>query len=189
MLQGLQASQKRSLERTFRRRVPPDSVVSGELARHLAELSRELGRQVGVLVARNGAIRHVVVGDAHKLMLPDIGRLRGGAGRFRGLRLVHTHLRGEPLTDDDLNDLALLRLDMVAMIEARADGLPGRIEAAYLDPAALANREDGEPAGDPFVHQHARDVRSLELDFGSTIAALEEEFAPRRRARARPQGC
>ena len=177
MLQGLQASQKRSLERTFRRRVPPERVVSGELARHLAELSRELGRQIGVLVARNGAVRHVIVGDAHKLMLPDIGRLRGGAGRFRGLRLVHTHLRGESLTDDDLNDLALLRLDMVAMIEARADGLPGRVEAAYLDPAALAAPDDGEPSLDPFVHQHARDVQSLDLDFAATIAALEEEFA------------
>ena len=177
MLQGLQASQKRSLDRTFRRRVPPERIVSGELARHLAELSRELGRQIGVLIARNGAIRHVVVGDAHKIMLPDIGRLRGGAGRFRGLRLVHTHLRGEPLTADDLNDLALLRLDMVAMIEVRADGSPGRIEAAYLDPAALEEPLDGEPTVDPFVHQHARDVQSLNLDFAATIAALEEEFA------------
>jgi GTP-binding protein HflX len=177
MLQGLQASQKRSLDRTFRRRVPPERIVSGELARHLAELSRELGRQIGVLIARNGAIRHVVVGDAHKIMLPDIGRLRGGAGRFRGLRLVHTHLRGEPLTADDLNDLALLRLDMVAMIEVRTDGLPGRVEAAYLDPAALAEPLDGQPTVDPFVHQHARDVQSLNLDFAATIAALEEEFA------------
>ena len=31
-----------------------------------------------------------------ELMLPDIGRLRAAEGRFRGLRLVHTHLRGEP---------------------------------------------------------------------------------------------
>jgi GTP-binding protein HflX len=177
MLQGLQASQKRSLDRTFRRRVPPERIVSGELGRHLAELSRELGRQIGVLIARNGAIRHVVVGDAHKIMLPDIGRLRGGAGRFRGLRLVHTHLRGEPLTADDLNDLALLRLDMVAMIDVRADGLPGRIEAAYIDPAALEEPLDGQPTVDPFVHQHARDVQSLNLDFAATIAALEEEFA------------
>ena len=49
-------------------------------------------------------------------MLPDIGRFRGGAGRFRGLRLVHTHLRGEALTRDDLVDLARLRLDLVAAI-------------------------------------------------------------------------
>jgi GTP-binding protein HflX len=40
-------------------------------------------------------------------------------GRFRGLRLVHTHLRGEPLTRDDLTDLALLRLDLVAAVAKR----------------------------------------------------------------------
>ena len=40
-------------------------------------------------------------------------RHRAGSGRFRGLRLLHTHLRGEGLTQDDLTDLSLLRLDMV----------------------------------------------------------------------------
>ena len=51
------------------------------------------------------------------------GGMRGGSGRFRGLRLVHTHLRGEALTRDDLTDLALLRLDAVA---ARRDPRPHR---------------------------------------------------------------
>ncbi len=92
--------------------------MSPELAKYLSAISRELGRQVGVLLSRDGFIRNVILGDATHLELPDIGRLRGGAGRFRGLRLVHTHLRGEPLTQDDLNDLALLRLDLVAMIQA-----------------------------------------------------------------------
>ena len=34
------------------------------------------------------------------------GRLRGGRAHFRGLRLVHTHLKDEALTRDDLADLA-----------------------------------------------------------------------------------
>jgi len=151
-------------------------VVTNELARHLAEISRETGRQIGVLITREGAIKHVVVGDAHELMLPDIGRLRGGAGRFRGLRLVHTHLRGEALTADDLNDLALLRLDMVVVVQATADGLAGNIEVAYLDPARLAVDDDG-PMPDPFVHVHARSARALELDLVATMSALEDEFA------------
>lgn len=164
--------------------MPPERVVTGELARHLTEISRDLGRQVGVLVGRDGAIRNVIVGDAAQLMLPDVGRLRGRGGRFRGLRLVHTHLKGEALSADDLNDLALLRLDMVAMIAVEHDGLPGRVEAAYLDPASLAYDADVEPdagdgdrAGDPFVHFHARNVQELDLDFQATIAALEDEFA------------
>ncbi len=107
-------------------------MVSPELARHLTETSRRLNRQVGVLLGRDGNVRNVIVGSAHSLTLPDIGRLRGGVGRFRGLRLVHTHLKGEPLTRDDLNDLALLRLDLVAAIEVLPDGLPGRVELAHL---------------------------------------------------------
>jgi GTP-binding protein HflX len=178
--------------------VAPHEVVSPELARHLTEISTELGRQVGVLIGRDGAIRDVIVGDASQLMLPDIGRLRGRAGRFRGLRLVHTHLKGEPLSADDLNDLALLRLDMVAMVAVGDGGLPGRVEVAYLDPAALAAGLEAEvaapaeggaaggsgaevaaelPPVEPFLRVSARNVQSLDLDFQSTITALEDEFA------------
>jgi len=142
-----------------------------------------------VFLERDGSIRNVIVGDAGQLMLPDVGRLRGRGGRFRGLRLVHTHLKGERLTADDLNDLALLRLDMVAMVEATESGRPGRAEAAYLDPSALALEDEtaqaeavGESDGpvapvDPFVHVYARNVQELDLDFQATIAALEDEYA------------
>ncbi len=167
---GLKASDERALERTYRRRVPPSEVVSPELARHLAEVSRAIGRQVGVFIGREGTIRNVIVGDATKLELPDVGRLRGGPSRFRGLRLVHTHLRGEPVTQDDLNDLALLRLDMVAAIEALPDGAAGRVEVAYLLPGAA----DGET---PFQRVVAPDVHRLDLDFEQTMAALEAESA------------
>ena len=111
---GLKSSEQQRLRNTFRRRVDPREIVSAELARHLTELSHELNRQVGVLINRTGDIEHVVVGNAHKLELPDIGRARAGQIRLRGLRLVHTHLKSEPLTKDDLTDLALLRLDCVA---------------------------------------------------------------------------
>jgi len=130
---------------------------------------------VGVLVHRSGAIEHVIVGDAHKLMLPDIGRLRAAAGRFRGLRLVHTHLRGEPLTHDDLVDLTRLRLDMVAAIHARPDGTPGDVYWAHLLPE--------NPAGKAWRAEGPTPFHRLDVDFGATIRALEEEFARVRQAR------
>jgi GTP-binding protein HflX len=132
---------------------------------------------------RDGDIRHVIVGDATQLELPDIGRLRGGVGRFRALRLVHTHLRGESLTDDDLNDLALLRLDAVAMVEVTPEGEAGRVEVAMVSPDAPP--EDGpsgdEPAvkADPFRRWQARDIYNLKLEFDQEIAELEAEFAKR----------
>src|SRR6478672_5879698 len=120
----------RLLERLYRRRVAPTEIVSSELAQQAAELHR----QVGVLIDRRGAIQHVMVGDASKIVLPDFGRIRGGAGRFRGLRLVHTHLRNEALTRDDLTDLALLRLDAVAAITVDAAGRPGKLFVGHMVP-------------------------------------------------------
>lgn len=154
-------------------------MVSPELARHLTETSRQLNRQVGVLLGRDGNVRNVIVGDAHSLTLPDIGRLRGGVGRFRGLRLVHTHLKGEPLTRDDLNDLALLRLDLVAAIEVLDSGLPGRIDLAHLSPLKTPLGPDGEGQNgrEPFERIQAPDVHQLRFDVEATMKALEDEFA------------
>jgi GTPase len=154
-------------------------VVSPELARHLTETSRRLNRQVGVLLGRDGTVRNVIVGDAHSLTLPDIGRLRGGVSRFRGLRLVHTHLKGEPLTRDDLNDLALLRLDLVAAIEVQESGLPGRIDLAHLAPIGPEGDtgNGGNGHADPFVRLQAPDVHQLGFDVEATMRALEDEFA------------
>jgi len=78
------------LERLYRRKVPPREVVTPELARQLAEISREVNRQVGVLVNRSGAVTHVIVGDAKGLLIPELPRERGARGRLKGLRLIHT---------------------------------------------------------------------------------------------------
>lgn len=145
------------------------------MARHLSSVSEDLGRQVGVLLSREGAVRHVIVGDATHLMLPDIGRLRGGVGRFRALRLVHTRLKGSGLTADDLNDLALLRLDAVAAVEVD-EGQAGSIEVAMISPATLSSETDHVEEEDFFVRHQARDVAALDLDFDLEIQALEAEF-------------
>ncbi|MDB4980694.1 MAG: GTP-binding protein HflX [Myxococcales bacterium] len=148
----------------------PSEVASVELATYLCQLSREIGRQIGLLVGRRGDIEHVFVGDASRLNLPEIGRLRAGRGRFRGLRLVHTHLRNEPLTRDDLVDLALLRLDLVAAIGVQPDGRPADLHAAHLLPPVPGQRT--EPwrllPTEPFFRS-ALDVEAL-------VAAIEEEF-------------
>ena len=185
-IRGIKSSQRRALERTFRRKVPPESVVSPELARHIAGISHELGRQVGVLLDRRGSVVRVILGDAKQIHIPDLGRIRAGTGRFRGLRLVHTHLRGEGLTADDLNDLALLRLDLVAMIQVDADGEPGAVELAHLAPTeGLATQSpEMEAEVDPFVRVEAPNVFQLDFAFDETIEALEAEYARLVRGRA-----
>src|SRR5256712_10762063 len=145
--QGLKANQLRRIEKLYQRRIPPHQVVTPEFARQLAELSTETGRQIGALIDRKGYVEYVIVGDARRIEMPDFKRVRVAGDRFRGLRCVHTHLRGEELTRDDLTDLALLRLDLMAAIDVdEATGLPGVVRSAHLLPSSAAELSTNRPA-------------------------------------------
>src|SRR5438105_4106668 len=91
-LAGLKASQKAALERTFRRRVPPSALATNELLRHLLDCASEINRRVGALIDRRGRVEAVAVGDARRVYLPEVGRLRAAGGRLRGLRWIVTQL-------------------------------------------------------------------------------------------------
>ena len=166
---GLKASQVRRLDRLFRRRVPADQLLTQELARQLTEISRDIRRQVGVLVDRRGDVQHVMVGNAHSIALPDWGRLRAGRGRLRGLRCIHTHLGGEGLTRDDKTDLLLLRLDAMVTIGVDEDGLPTLAHTAALRPT------DSDGEGMEFLAP--RPPSQIELDFQAWVRDLEEALA------------
>ena len=132
-MSGLKGTQIHALERIYRRRVAQDKVVTHELARHIAGLSRETGRQIGLLIERSGQINSVIVGDAKGILIPDLSNYPLGRKPLRGLRFVHTHLKDEPLNQDDLTDLSLLRFDLIAAVGVK-DGLPDRIYMAHLMP-------------------------------------------------------
>ncbi len=159
--------------------MPLDDISTPELTRSLVDASMETGRQVGALVHRSGQVDYVVVGDARKLMLPDIGRLRAAEGRFRGLRLVHTHVRGEPLTKDDLVDLVRLRLDLVAAIQMTSRGEARSMVWAHNVPS------DGSegPGVMPYREIGPVLIGNAHVDVGSLMGNLEAEFQRARRAR------
>ncbi len=143
----------------------------------MSELSHETGRQIGVLINRKGQVEYVIVGTAKQIELPDFGRARVSEDRFRGLRCVHTHLLGETLTQDDLTDLALLRLDLMSAVQVdRSTGLPGLVYSAHLVPtsAEVLNGDGQEKAYEylePNIPSH------LDTDFTSLIESLEDEMA------------
>ena len=176
---GLGSSERKALERLYRRRVPFSVLTNTELTRGLCETSQLTRRQVGVLIDRNGEVAYVVVGDAAKLFLPDLGRVRAGSGRFRGLRLVHTHLRNEPLTRDDLVDLTRLRLDLVAAICVSAEGEPRSVYYAHCVPA----KADATQASLPYRNFGPIPYSKLDLNPQQLIGGLEEEFARASRTR------
>ncbi len=192
-LQGLKPNQIHRLEKLYKRRIPARQIVTQEFARQLSEASHEIHRQVGVLVNRNGYVEHVIVGNARSIVLPDLKRVRMGADRFRGLRCLHTHLAGEGLTQDDLTDLALLRLDLMAAIDVRSDGMPGLVRAAHLLPAnghssATASLEIDDASSAPeapaiwgFLDPQV--PSQLDIDFIDLIESLEEELARARNIR------
>jgi GTP-binding protein HflX len=143
-------------------------VLTPEVALTLTTLTRDMNRVVGLLVDRRGQIEHVILGDARRLYLPDVGRLRAGTARFRGLRLLRTHLAGDPLSQDDLTDLSRLQLDVVASVQTLPDGRPGRCGWAHLVPV--------NPQGDLWSTHQVRHVAELDWSFSAFIRDLEGEF-------------
>jgi GTP-binding protein HflX len=135
--------------------------VTPEVARLVVNISRELNRQIGLLVTREGVITHVIIGDAKGIFIPSLEGYLLGKRSLRGMRLVHTHLQNEKLTQDDLTDLSLLRLDLVAALGVHDQALR-KVQVAYLAPYG--------------VEEFTQDLHDAEFDFRAFVGSLEEEM-------------
>lgn len=165
---GLKPNQVRRIGVLYRRRLAPEILCTPELANELGALSTEIRRQIGLLVDRRGRIATVIVGDAQRIVIPDLEDFRAAPGRLRGVRCLHTHLKGEALTRDDLTDLDLLRLDLMAALALNPDGKPVAIHAAHVLPGHQELAHQIMPPLSP--HHPDLDcldlVRSLEAELG-----------------------
>ena len=168
-LSGLKASHIRDLENLYRRRIPAGQAITWDLAKRVCQISHDIKRQVGLIVDRRGQVVYVIVGDDREIVIPDLSTFRLGRHRLRGVRCLHTHLKDSPLTQDDLTDLALLRLDLMAAIGVQADGLPGHFFQAHLMPPS--------PNGRPWTVLPPCWTHELDLDFKEFLQALETELA------------
>jgi len=166
---GLKAGHTRRLENLYRRRLPPQSLITFELARDISRLSHEIRRQIGLLINRQGKIAYVIVGDHQGIVIPDTSEYRVSPGRFKGLRCIHTHLNNEPLTREDLTDLALLRLDIMAAITMTKAGYLHQVHAGYILPKSSA--------GKPFEILQPLNPNELDIGCLDLIQSLETELA------------
>ena len=141
-------------------------MVSDELAWRMAELSEETGRQVGVLIGRSGAVEYVIVGDERSLLIPELSDFPLGRKVLRGLRLVHTHLRGEAVTSDDLTDLSLLRFDLIAALLPSLHGQRLDIQIAHLVPPSPRITQS-------YTLERPQSLSAFALDFVAFISTLE----------------
>ncbi|WMW64196.1 GTPase HflX [Nitratidesulfovibrio liaohensis] len=167
--QGLKPSHVKALTRLYQRRFPSVGGYSHEQARELAALSRSVGRQVAVLIDRQGRVAMVLVGDTGAITIPELPRARTGSGRLRGLRLLHTHLGPDLLSQEDLMDLLFLRLDGFGVLTVNEWGEPLTYQHAHL----LPQPEDGKPYR---VHP-AQPWDRVDTDVVAQVEALEAEMA------------
>ena len=156
------------MERLYRRRIPPDKVVTLDVARECADLTFETRRQIGLLVNRQGQIESVIIGNDHELVIPNLSRTRSGLRLLRGVRLVHTHLKNQPLTQDDLTDLALLRLDLIMALGVAKSG---RLQDVYV-----AHNQPNSQNAEAYVLLPPCAFQSFEMNCQEFIESLEQDI-------------
>ena len=171
----MKAAQIKQLERLYRRGVSPENILSNELAREISDISSTLNRQIALLINRKGEISMVILGDAKGIFIPSLEAFRAASTRFKGLRLIHTHLGGEELSAEDLTDMSHLRLDLVGALQVKQDGSPGKLFWAHLIPE--------NPQDDYWLIHEPVEPHRLELNFLSFISALEDEFTRQQKTR------
>ncbi|MDP1768188.1 MAG: GTPase HflX [Nitrospirota bacterium] len=131
---GLRAGQLAMLERLYRRRMPVDDVLSSEAAKILAQFTHEIRRPIGLVITRRGAVQDVLVGAGTEPSPTTLTTFRASPQSLRGLRLIRSSVKEEPITQEDLSMLGLLRLDMIGTLAVTPKGEPGLLSLAHLNP-------------------------------------------------------
>jgi GTP-binding protein HflX len=166
---GLKKNQIRRIENLYRRRTPLQFILTPELGRDLSRLSFEINRQLGLLIDRKGRIAAVIVGDHHGIVIPQMREYRTAPDRLKGVRCIHTHLDDQALTRDDLNDLLLMRLDLMAAISVGKDGLPYKVHISHILP--------GKTDVPPYRLLDPLEPSKTDIGCDELIRSLEAELA------------
>ncbi len=174
---GLRKTQIQRIEALYTSKSLPQFLADPETAVEMAAISHDIRRQIGILLDRNGRVVCVIAGEPDRIVIPVTSDYMAGPGRLKGLRCVHTHLSDEPLTRDDLTDLALLRLDYMTAICLTPEGRPGAIYSAHILP---------DPKAAPYQVDPATPLDGLDIDCRNKIFELESELS-RHNRRHRPE--
>lgn len=201
---GLRASERANLERLLSRKQRADEILSLDLARRVSSLASETGRQIGLLIGRDGQIEFVIVGTKNRVYLPDLGRFRLDAARLRRIRLIifapeggyeldryergfltatsalvkdSRRILAPVIAPDLLTDLEKLRLDCVLLVACTEDGAPDAVSLAYLNPRE-SRRGSGKNAISRTELSFAHRISIAELDFSYAdfVSSLDELF-------------
>lgn len=139
----------------------------------MCELSKECGRQLGMIIDRQGCVEYIVVGTPADIEIPALSRFKLIAGRLRGLRFIRTSLDSKGTDEDDKADLSLLRLDSLTVLVVKADGLPGKMETIYIMPPG---------SEEPFGILDDNDIYNQYTDYPGFIDSLDSEISEKTEA-------
>ncbi len=195
---GLKKSEIHQLNRLLQKRLPPDCILTIDLAEAVAEISYRLRQPISLVANRRGQIVNVTLGQPWQINTPELRQVRVGPGRLCGHRVIYTHLakngkqankngtdgnsnNGHSVNKDNLMSLAKNRLDLMAQVNVSAAGsfsrshgeqshLADSVEITHLLP-------DRDSEGNLWKQMPACTVRmAQEEDFTALIESLEEEF-------------
>ena len=156
------------LERLYRRRMPVDEVLSAEAAKTLAQFTHEIRRPIGLVITRRGAVQDVLVGAGTEPSPTTLATFRASPRSLRGLRLIRSQLKDQPLAQEELTMLGLLRLDMVGILAVTPKGEPGLLSLAHLNPPT--------PKGPLYTLLKPTPVHQCPVRFETFIRELESDL-------------
>ncbi len=134
----------------------------------ITEISFITKRQIGIIIDRRGNIEYIIIGNSEELVIPKLNRFGLISGKLRGIRLIRTDFKNSTPDEDDIADLALLRLDSLTVISVDDnDGLPISMSTIYL----LPEGSNGE-----YSTLDDKDVYSQRIDYDKFIEGLEDEL-------------
>ncbi|MBF0224522.1 MAG: GTPase HflX [Desulfobacterales bacterium] len=165
---GLKPNQIKRLEKLYEHRVPSSSIIDYDYTKRISSLSKEIKRQLGIFIDRSGKIAYIVIGDSNRINIPDLSDYASAKGRLISLRYIHTHLKHEPLSEEDLTDLSLLRLDAVGAITINDFGLPEKIHIGHISPDSFNKN--------PYQIFPPFPPSQIDIKFDEVIKLLESEL-------------
>ena len=168
------------LERLYRRRMPVDDVISSEAAKTLAQFTHEIRRPIGLVITRRGAVQDVLVGAGTEPSPTTLATFRASPRSLRGLRLIRSHLKEQPLSQEDLTMLGLLRLDMIGTLAVNPKGEPGLLSLAHLNPPS--------PQGQLYTLLKPTLVHECPVSFETFIRELESDLQRQSASHTMAQG-
>lgn len=143
-----------------------EEFVSEEMVHALETYTKKLGREIAVVISRDGRVLDVSIGDDQSAQFASL-RLTRSEKRLSGARCIHTHPNGSAkLSDVDRGSLLHNRLDAMCAI-AVSEAKPPLIVAGFL----------GEKNGEQWEILTLGPVRFSQLDQSEWMLAIAQAEA------------